>query len=658
VSEPTELWRPGPQRIAAANISRYQQWLADQHGLQFESYEDLWHWSVSELEAFWASLWDFFDIKAHSPYEQVLARRDMPHAQWFTGATLNYAEHLLARAGEADAGTRPALIFESETSGSQQVSWQDLNHQTGALMGLLRSFGVSTSDRIASYMPNIPHTVSAMLATTGVGATWSSCSPDMGAAGVLDRFRQIEPVGLFAVDGYRYGGKDFDRRDQVREMVRQLPSLRFVVFVPYLNPQSDIEFESATTVRWHEAIADGAEPAFEAVAFDHPLWIVYSSGTTGMPKPIVHGHGGSLIESLKANALHLDLNRDDRFFWFTSTSWIMWNLWVSTLATGCTALHYDGNPAHPDLDTLWRFASKNKASFFGTSPAYINLNQKAGTSPRQSFDLTSIRTVGSTGSPLTEEQYEWVYEHIGRDLLLASISGGTDPGAAFLTALPTLPVYAGYMQCRSLGCAVSAFNDDGQPVIGDVGELVVTEPMPSMPLYFLGDTDGSRYFNSYFDPWPHAWRHGDWLALHPMPESVTSIVYGRSDSTINRHGIRMGSSELYRVVESFDWVMDSIVVDLEFLGKPSQLLLFVVVRDGEPLSDAMQAQVNAAIRTQLSARHVPDVIESITEVPRTMSGKKLEVPVKRILLGHDPATVLNRDSMLNPDSIDFFIDYR
>jgi len=703
------IWTPTPERVAHAAITRYLRWLGDTHGRRFDDYESLWQWSVNDLEGFWASVWDFVGIRAHAGYEHVLGRAQMPGAQWFPGATLNYAEHLLAHAHRPDAGERPAIVFTSEVVPRAEIGWAQLAADTGALTATLRRLGVEVGDRVVAYMPNIPQAVVALLATTGIGAIWSSSSPDMGPVSVLDRFRQIEPRVLIAVDGYRYGGRDFDRRDTVRDLLRQLPSVEKLIFVPYLDPDAsppdlDAGNEGAArrveVITWRDALSRPAAPEFAAVPFDHPLWIVYSSGTTGMPKPIVHGHGGTILENLKANLLARDLSERDRFFWFSSTNWIMWNVWVSTLAVGCTALQFDGNPGHPDLTTLWRFAERERATFFGTSPAFIALNVKAGVKPRERFDLTSLRAVGSTGSPLTADGYRWIYENVHPDVLLASISGGTDPGTAFLDSCPILPVYAGEMQCRGLGAAVHSFDDAGRPQIGAVGELVCAKPMPSMPLYFWNDDGDRRYFESYFDTFPgppNVWRHGDWLELIRRPESVTAVIYGRSDSTINRHGIRMGTSELYRVVEEFGEVADSLVVDLEYLGRDSYMALFVVLRepgsgmagvgskgvalDGEAAGRAAAANAARgagalaagaadtgvppalkkalldAIRTRLSSRHVPNDAFAIPEVPRTISGKKMEVPVKKILLGQPVAKSVNLDSMANPASIDWFVGF-
>jgi acetoacetyl-CoA synthetase len=607
----------------------------------------------------------------------------MPGAQWFTGATLNYAEHALRFAKQPGAASKPAILFQSEIVPHAEVTWGELSERVGALAATLKRLGVQPGDRVVAYLPNIPQATMAILATVSQGAIWSCTSPDMGPVSVLDRFKQIEPKVLFAVDGYRYGGKDVDRRDTVRELVKHLPTVQAVIFVPYLNAQATLgdlacDDRRVQVVSFADAVAQSAPLEFTALPFSHPLWVVYSSGTTGMPKPIVHSHGGLILETLKSGLLHLDAKPGDRAFWFTSTTWIMWNSLINGLINGATILQFDGNPGYPDLTTLWRFAERVQANSFGTSPAFITMCGKAGISPRSQFDLSSLQTVGCTGSPLTEEGFRWVYEHVHPDVMLACITGGTDPAACFLTACPTLPIYAGEMTCRELGVATFAYDDAGKAIVNEVGELVMTLPIPSMPLYFWNDKDGKRYFDSYFDIYPGVWRHGDWLKLIERPDAVGGIIFGRSDSTINRYGIRMGTSELYRVIEEFSEVSDSLVIDLEYLGKESYLALFVVLRDGVAVDPAIggRASLNAqptqqetgvpsdlrkrlldAIRTKLSARHVPNEVFAIAQVPRTLSGKKLEVPVKKILLGQPVEKSVNRDSMGNPQSMDWFIQF-
>jgi len=661
VSSLAPLWTPSSERIQAAGITRYLRWLETRRGLRFDGYESLWRWSTEQIEEFWASIWDFCGVIAHSPYRRVLDRRTMPGARWFEGATLNYAEHALWRASKPEWAARPALVFESEARPRAELTWGELAAQVFALARTLTRMGVRSGDRVAAYLPNVPESVVGVLAAASIGAVWSSAAPDMGPVGVLDRFRQIEPKVLLAVDGYRYGGKPFDRLETVRELIRQLPSVEAVILVPHLDPEASPSAlagaggRSRRVTRFAEAIETPASAAFAPVRFDHPLWVVYSSGTSGMPKPIVHGHGGTILENLKTDTLHLDVGENDRFFWFSSTNWIMWNIWVSTLMVGSTILQFDGNPGHPDMGALWGFVARERATFFGTSPAFLSACMKAGISPRREVEHPALRTVGSTGSPLPAEAYRWVYEHVHPDVLLASISGGTDPGAAFLTSCPTLPVYEGEMQCRGLGVAVAALDEEGRELVDEVGELVVSQPMPSMPLYFWGDGGGKRYRESYFETYPGRWRHGDWLRLRPRAESVTSVIYGRSDSTINRHGIRMGTGEIYRVVEEFPEVADSLVIDLEYLGRPSFLALFVVLQGGgTAVPPALRSRLFESIRERLSPRHVPDDVFAIPEVPRTLSGKKMEVPVRKILLGQPAEKSANRDAMANPRSLDWF----
>jgi acetoacetyl-CoA synthetase len=643
-AEGTVLWTPPQERVAAAELTRYLRWLAERRNLRFDDYAALHRWSVERLEDFWAGLWEFLDVRSSAPYARVLDARRMPAAKWFEGARLNYAEHAFRNASAA----HPAIVARSEARPATEVSWAELERTVGSIAAALRAFGVVQGDRVVSYMPNIPETVAAFLATASLGAIWSSCSPDMGSGAVLDRFRQIEPKVLFAVDGYRYGGKAFDRRGVLAEIVAQLPTLEHVVFLPYLDPAAALP----GSVAYASLAASAAPLAFEQVPFDHPLWVVYSSGTTGVPKAIVHGHGGIVIEHLKTLLLHQDMRAGDRFFWMSSTGWIVWNLLVSGLLAGCTLVTFDGNPAWPDAGEIWRVISDTRTRHFGCGAALIGGCVKAGVEPAAIADLGALEAISVTGSPLSVDAFEWLYAKVKRDWWVAPISGGTDIACGFVAGCPILPVTAGEMQAKCLGVAVEALDDAGRPLVGAVGELVVTEPMPTMPLRFWNDPDGRRYRESYFETYPGKWRHGDWIRFTVRG---TSVIYGRSDTTINRHGIRMGTAEIYRVVEDLPEVLDSLVVDCEYLGRESFLPLFVVLRPGCTLDEALKRRIKERVRKAASARHVPDEIYAIEEVPRTLTGKKMELPVRKLLLGLPVGKVASADAMANPASLAYFV---
>ena len=647
ISEGTLLWEPGQEVIKRANMTQYMQWLASEKGLTFQDYNSLWQWSVTEIEEFWQSLWEFFDIQASKPFSGVLTERKMPGAEWFKGAELNYAEHVF-RNRSAD---RPALIFKSEIQPLTELSWDELHQKVSSIAAALRSMGVRRGDRVVAYIPNIPQTVVAFLACASIGATWSSCSPDFGTRSVVDRFKQIEPKVLFAVDGYQYGGKSFDLRPAVGELQQSLASLEKTVLVPYLKPDAQPDGLDKVLM-WDDVLREDGKLLFEQVPFDHPLWVVYSSGTTGLPKGLVHGHGGILLELMKFSRLHMDIQPGDRFFWFSTTGWVMWNILQGSLLQGATPILYDGSPGYPDLNVLWDLAAQSKMTFFGTSAAYLTGCMQAGLEPGQKFDLSNLKAIGSTGSPLPVDGFKWVYERVNSDILLGSTSGGTDPCTGFLGSCPLLPVRAGELQCRCLGVNARAYDENGRSLTDEVGELVITEPMPSMPLYLWNDPENKRYHESYFEMYPGVWRHGDWVKFSARGSGV---VLGRSDSTINRLGVRMGSSEIYAVVEDLPEVADSLVIGVETPAGKYFMPLFIVTQKGVDLDEALKEKINTKIRSALSPRHVPDDIFAILEVPRTLNAKKLEVPVKKILAGIPVEKAVNVDSMSNPKSIDFFV---
>jgi acetoacetyl-CoA synthetase len=644
----TPLWTPTAQRIDNSRMRHYMDWLQADKGLGLDSYDALWRWSIDDLEGFWDSIWRYFDVRGHRPEQPVLAHRQMPGARWFEGATLNYAEQALR--WHLEDGRRPAIIARSQTRAEQVISWDELRAQVGAAAAAMRRMGVGPGDCVAAYLPNVPEAAVALLACASIGAVWSSCSPDMGTPSVVDRFSQIAPKLLLAVDGYRYGDKAVDRADAVEQLRRALPSVQQVVSLPYLHPSQVLP----GTVAWPQWVADPAELAIEPVDFSHPFWVVYSSGTTGMPKPLVHGQGGVVLEHLKALGLQLGLGPDDRYCWFSSTGWVMWNIGVGGLLVGSTVVVYDGNPGHPDLGELWRMAAQLQLSALGAGAAFFGNCMKGGVQPSQIEPPHRLRWIGSTGSPLSPEAHDWLAEQLGPETMIASISGGTDVATFFLGPTELLPVHSGRIPCPALGVAARAFDDHGRPVVAQVGELVITEPMPSMPLYFWGEPDGRRYHESYFDVYPGIWRHGDWIEFNAAGESV---IFGRSDTTINRFGVRMGTAEIYRAVEVLPEVIDSLVVDLEYLGRESFMPLFVVLAEGARLDAGLIERINASVRQTCSPRHVPSTIIEAPQIPRTLTGKKMELPVRKLLLGAPPEKVANPDAMANPQSLQFYVDY-
>jgi acetoacetyl-CoA synthetase len=639
------LWTPPPDVRERSVLGRYLAWLERERGLEFPGYDELWRWSVSDLDGFWSSIWEYFQVRAQTPYERVLGSREMPGAEWFPGARLNYAEHMLGREEDVDA---VAVVAYSQSRATQELTFGDLREQVAHARTGLKRLGVGPGDRVVAYLPNIPETLVAFLATVSLGAIWATCPPEFGVRSVLHRLGQLEPKVLLAVAGYRYGEKLVDRREQVAEIRESLPSLEAVVHVPYVGSADDALTD---TVSWDALLAESEPLAFEPLPFAHPLCVLFSSGTTGLPKAIVHCHGGILVEHLKNHGLSWDLGPGDRLQWFTTTAWMMWNALVSVLLHRASIVMIDGNPAYPDLSFQWRLIEETKPTFFGLSPAFTMACRKEGLEPGKLFDLSSVRMVCEAGSPLPLEGYEWLYEQFGPDVQVNVGSGGTDVCTGIVQGIPLLPVYAGEMSARMLGVDADAFGPEGTPVVGELGELVLKQPMPSMPVGFWGDTDGSRYREAYFEFFPGVWRFGDWIMF---TERGSSVITGRSDATLNRGGVRLGTSEIYSVVEELDEVLDSLVVHLE---EQDELLLFVVLRPGIELDDELRKRIAGALRDSLSPRHAPDTIVAVPAIPRTMTGKKLEVPVKRILTGAKASDVAASDALVEPGSIEPFAEY-
>jgi acetoacetyl-CoA synthetase len=652
VKEGDVLWTPDPERIAAANITAFNRWLTRQRGFDFPDYAAMWRWSVTDLEGFWGALWDYFRIESTAPYTRVLRLRSMPGTQWFEGARINYAQHVLRR--ERVGGT--ALHHMSELQPLSTLDWATLAAQVRILATRLRELGVEPGDRVVAWMPNIPETMVAMLATTAIGATWACCSPDFGARGALDRLAQLSPKVLFCVDGYRYGGKAFDRREELRHIVGALDGVQHLIYLPYLDRSGS--GPTASALSWHDVLAQPPVPAaefrFEQVPFDHPLWILFSSGTTGLPKPIVHGHGGILLETCKNAAFHFDLHAGEGLLFFTTTGWMLWNFVVGSTLVGAVPVLYDGHPAYPEPGVLWKLAQNAGVTMLGASPSFVDQQARAGIVPREHYDLSKLRSISLAGSPATPECMAWFYRNVKSDLWVANGSGGTDCCTGFVGGVPTLPVRAGEIQAASLGVSVKAFNERGEEVVNEVGELVITEPMPSMPLRFWGDEGDRRYGEAYFEEFPGVWRHGDFFRIN---ERGSCFVLGRSDATLNRYGIRIGTAEVYRALALLEVIKDSLIVNIDLPDGGFFMPLFVELESGVVLDERLETEIRNRLRREYTPRHVPDRIYQVPAIPRTLTGKKMEVPVRRILMGVAPDKAANRAAMADPHALDFFVEY-
>ena len=646
---PILLWSPSKEFTENSNLTRYVHWLAKNHKKQFKDYEDLWEWSTNQLEEFWVSLWDFFDIQYSGNYDTVIDDTTMPFCKWFSGVEINYAEHVFRNSTDQ----YPAIIHKKENTNLEEISWAELKKEVAKFQRYLINKGVRKGDRVVAYIANIPEATIAFLAVNSLGAVWSSCSPDFGVSSVVDRFAQVQPKVLIASSGYQYGGKYFDKWEDLIEIIKGLPTVENVVVINDSDTNEPYTEPSKHTIFWEDLPDnDDLEIVFQRVPFDHPIYILYSSGTTGIPKAITHGHGGILMEHLKYLTFHNDVKPGDRCFWFTTTGWMMWNYIQSSLLAGGTMVLYDGSPGFPQIDNLWKLAEEAKITHLGTSAGYIVANMKEGKQPGTTYDLSSLTSIGSTGSPLPPEGFDWVYSDVKKDLWLTSISGGTDVCSAFVGGNPWWSVYSGEIQCRALGCKLEAYDDNGNSLLDEIGEMVITKPMPSMPIYFWGDKEFKRYKSSYFEIYDNIWRHGDWTRITPRSGVV---IYGRSDATLNRGGVRIGTSEVYRAVDKVREVSDSLILSLEKEGGEFYMPLFVILNKGQVLNDTLIKKIKTMIREECTPRHVPDEIIAIDEIPYTISGKKTESPVKRVLMGHDPKKAINKDALRNPGAMEFFI---
>lgn len=631
------LWQPDEATIQHANLTKYLRWLEGQ-GKTFATYQELYAWSTEDLEGFWSSMLEYFDVLYSGDFQHVF-KGTMPDVKWFTGLHLNYAEHIFRNANSDS----PAILFASENRELQSMSWEELRSRVAGLQVKLREFGVKPGDRVAGWLPNIPEAIIAFLATNSLGAIWSSTSPDFGNTSVIDRFAQIEPRVLIVADGYSYNGKVFDKMADNRELIANLPTVEHTILIPFIKTEDHSGFH-----KWADCTQAGATLSFERLPFEHPIWVLYSSGTTGLPKAITHSAGGVLLEHLKYLSFHNDVKPGERFFWYTTTGWMMWNYMVASMLCGATVVIFEGSPAYPSLDRLWLLTEEAGINHFGTSAPFIVANMKAGQKP-SSYDLSTLRSIGSTGAPLPPEGFEWISNSIG-NIWLASISGGTDVCSAFVGGNPLLPVHSGEIQCAALGCDLKAYNESGEAVLDEVGEMIIEKPMPSMPVFFWNDKEFQRYTESYFEEFPDVWRHGDWIRI---TQNDGVVIYGRSDATLNRGGIRIGTAEIYAALDSLEEVKDALVVCIDRENGESHMPLFVVT---DELDTDLQALIKRQIREDCSPRHVPDVIYRIDQVPYTISGKKTEAPVKKILMGKSLENSLNKDALKNPEALSFFID--